>query len=52
MLLISYLNYFDLENIYDFSLLENLKDFNDFWQILNDKGVDQGKRVSKDSLSL
>ena len=37
--------YFDLENIYDFNLLQNLKDFNDFWQILKDKGVDQQKRV-------
>lgn len=37
--------YFDLENIYDFSLLENLKDFNDFWQVLKDKGVDERKRV-------
>jgi hypothetical protein len=37
--------YFDLENIYDFSLLQGLKDFNDFWQILKDKGVDQQKRV-------
>jgi predicted AAA+ superfamily ATPase len=37
--------YFDLENIYDFSLLQNLKDFNDFWQILKDRGVDRQKRV-------
>ena len=37
--------YFDLENIYDFSLLQNLKDFNDFWQILKGKGVDRKKRV-------
>lgn len=37
--------YFDLENIYDFSLLQNLKDFNDFWQILKDKGVDRQKRI-------
>ena len=37
--------YFDLENIYDFSLLQGLKDFNDFWQILKDKGVEERKRV-------
>jgi len=37
--------YFDLENIYDFSLLQNLKDFNDFWQILKDRGIDERKRV-------
>lgn len=37
--------YFDLENIYDFSLLENLKDFNRFWQVLKDKGVDPQKKV-------
>ena len=37
--------YFDLENIYDFSLLQNLKDFNDFWQILKDKGAEERKRV-------
>jgi len=37
--------YFDLENIYDFSLLQNLKDFNEFWQILKDRGVDRQKRV-------
>lgn len=37
--------YFDLENIYDFSLLQNLKDFNDFWQVLKDKGVDPRKKV-------
>lgn len=37
--------YFDLENIYDFGLLQNLRDFNDFWKILKDKGVDQQKRV-------
>ena len=37
--------YFDLENIYDFSLLQNLKDFNEFGQILKDKGVDRQKRV-------
>ena len=37
--------YFDLENIYDFSLLQNLKDFNDFWQILKDKGVNRQKRI-------
>ena len=38
--------YFDLENIYEFSLLQNLKDFNDFWQVLKDKGVDPRKKVS------
>ena len=37
--------YFDLENIYDFSLLQNLKDFNNFWQVLKDKGVDTQKKV-------
>jgi len=37
--------YFDLENIHDFSLLNDLNDFNDFWQILRDKGVDRAKRV-------
>jgi len=37
--------YFDLENIYDFSLLQGLKDFNDFWQILKDKGAEERKRV-------
>jgi len=37
--------YFDLENIYDFSLLQNLKDFNEFWQILKERGVDRQKRV-------
>lgn len=37
--------YLDLENIYDFSLLQNLRDFNEFWQILKDKGVDRQKRV-------
>jgi hypothetical protein len=37
--------YFDLENIYDLSLLQNLKDFNEFWQILKYKGVEQQKRV-------
>ncbi len=37
--------YFDLENIYDFSLLQNLKDFNDFWQILKNKGINQKERV-------
>jgi len=37
--------YLDLENIYDFSLLQNLKDFNEFWQILKDRGVDRQKRV-------
>ena len=37
--------YFDLENIYDFSLLQNLKDFNEFWEILKDRGVDRQKRV-------
>ena len=37
--------YFDLENIYDFSLLQNLKDFNNFWQILKERGVDHNKRV-------
>ncbi len=37
--------YFDLENISDFSLLESLKDFNKFWQVLKDKGIDPQKRV-------
>lgn len=37
--------YLDLENIYDFGLLQRLKDFNDFWQILKDRGVDRQKRV-------
>ena len=37
--------YIDLENIYDFSLLQKLKDFNDFRQILKDRGVDRQKRV-------
>ena len=37
--------YFDLENIYDFSLLQKLKDFNEFWQILKDRGVDPQKKV-------
>lgn len=37
--------YFDLENIYDFNLLENLKDFNKFWQVLNDREVDLQKKV-------
>ena len=37
----SQIAYFDLENIYDFSLLQKLKDFNEFWQILNDRGVDR-----------
>ncbi len=37
--------YFDLENIYDFSLLQSLKDFNEFWQILKDKGIDRQKKV-------
>jgi len=37
--------YFDLENIYDFGLLENLKDFNDFWQVLKDKSINERKRV-------
>ncbi|MBC8199706.1 MAG: ATP-binding protein [Desulfobacteraceae bacterium] len=37
--------YLDMENIYDFSLLQNLKDYNEFQQILKDKGVDSRKRV-------
>jgi len=37
--------YLDLENIYDFNLLESLKDFNKFWQVLKDKGVDLKKKV-------
>ena len=41
----SQIAYFDLENIYEFSLLQNLKDFNDFRQVLKDKGVDSRKKV-------
>lgn len=37
--------YFDLENVYDFNLLEDLKDFNKFWQVMKDKGVDPQKRA-------
>ena len=37
--------YFDLENIHDFSLLQNLTDFNDFLQILKDRQVDLKKRA-------
>lgn len=37
--------YFDLENIHDFNLLNGLKDFNDFWTILENSGVDPQKRV-------
>ncbi len=37
--------YFDLENIYDFTLLNNLKDFNILIELLKKKGVDQTKRV-------
>ncbi|HBF43514.1 MAG TPA: hypothetical protein DDW42_07790 [Desulfobacteraceae bacterium] len=37
--------YFDLENISDFDTINNLKDFNDFIQILISKGVDTKKRV-------
>ena len=35
--------YFDLENIHDLSLLQNLSDFNDFLQILKDRQVDLKK---------
>lgn len=37
--------YFDLENIHDLSLLQNLTDFNDFLQILKDRQVDLKKKV-------
>ena len=37
--------YFDLENIHDFTQLNDLKDFNDFWQIIEDKGINRKKRV-------
>lgn len=37
--------YFDLENIHDFSQINNLKDFNDFWHILVDRGVNRKKRA-------
>jgi len=37
--------FFDLENLHDFDLINSLKDFNDFWQILKNKGVDPNKRV-------
>ena len=37
--------YFDLENIHDFSQLNDLNDFNDFWQILRNKGINREKRI-------
>ena len=37
--------YFDLENIHDLSQLSGLTDFNEFWQILRDKGINREKRV-------
>jgi uncharacterized protein len=37
--------YFDLENIHDFTLLNDLKDFNIFIELLIKKGVDPAKRV-------
>ncbi|MBW1781356.1 MAG: ATP-binding protein [Deltaproteobacteria bacterium] len=37
--------FFDLENIHDFDLINGLKDFDDFWQILKAKGVDPHRRV-------
>lgn len=41
----SQIAYFDLENIYDFNLLEGLKDFNEFWQILKEKGINPQKKA-------
>ena len=35
--------YFDLENIHDFTLLNDLKDFNIFLELLKKKGVDPAK---------
>jgi len=37
--------YFDLENIHDFSLLNDLKDFNIFLDLLKKKGVDHTKKT-------
>jgi len=37
--------YFDFENIHDFNLINDLTDFNDFWKILKDKGIDPAERV-------
>ncbi len=37
--------FFDLENIHDCNLLQNLEDFNDFWPVLADRGVDRDRRV-------
>jgi len=37
--------YFDLENIHDFTLLNDLKDFNIFLELLKKKGVDPAERA-------
>ena len=37
--------YFDFENIHDFNQINGLTDFNDFWTVLNDKGIDPSQRV-------
>ncbi len=37
--------YFDLENIHDLSLLQELTDFNDFWDILRERGVSLQERA-------
>lgn len=37
--------YFDLENIHDFTLLNDLKDFNIFIELLKKKGVDSAERA-------
>jgi len=37
--------YFDLENIHDFNLLNSLEDFNNFLDVLKDRGIDRRKRV-------
>jgi len=37
--------YFDLENIHDFNLINDLKDFDDFPAILRGKGVDPEQRI-------
>ncbi|MBC7333039.1 MAG: ATP-binding protein, partial [Actinobacteria bacterium] len=42
---LSQIIYLDLENIHDFNLLQNLKNFDDFLQILREKGADQSKRI-------
>ena len=36
--------YFDLENIHDFTLLNDLKDFNIFLELLKKKGCRSGKK--------